>query len=73
MYLELGRMGFNINYGLLGIKWRGHYFMFDLTAFDLISAIIIIINFIGNSNICRENKIIQSTPKKLCKGSTDKK
>ena len=35
---------------------------------------IIIINFIGNLNIYRENKNkIQSTPKKLCKGSKDKK
>ena len=32
-----------------------------------------IINFIGNSNKYRENKTIQSTPKKLCKGSKDKK
>ena len=33
--------------------------------------IVIIINFIGNSNIYRENKKIQSTPKKLCKSSKD--
>ena len=38
----------------------------------MLTILIITINFIGNSDMYRENKKIQSTPKKLCEGSKDK-